>query len=70
MARILFEDGSINLLFKNREVADFKELWNAGISLENIARKLRRKPVEIALLIIDLELQDKLEPRSSGIRGL
>lgn len=70
MARILFDDGNVNLLFKEQEIADFMELWEGGISLLNIARKLRRKPVEIALLIIDLELSKEITPRDSGIYGL
>lgn len=68
---VLFTDDSIdvNFLFKMKEMERFMELWNDGESLQDIAKEIKRKPFEIALLIIDLDLRGLIMPRKKGIFG-
>lgn len=67
---ILFFNSDINLDFKEQEVEQFKAMWEEGISLENMAKRLKRPQVEIGLLIIDLSYQEEIEPRNVGVFGL
>lgn len=68
----LFEDENLplNLLFEEGELRDFRELWEAGISLPNMAKKMKRKPSEIALLIFDHAERGLIKGRDEGIHGL
>lgn len=64
----LFECGSLdlNLVFKQTELKAFVEYWNDGESLRGIAKKMRRKNSEIALLIFDHAERDLIFPREEG----
>lgn len=64
------EDIKLNLLFSEEELRDFKELWKAGISVENMAKKLRRKPSEIVLLVFDHAERGLIKNRQQGVYGL
>lgn len=68
---VLFTDDSIdvNFLFKMKEMERFMALWNEGESLHDIAEEIKRKPFEIALLIMDLDLRGLITPRKKGIFG-
>lgn len=72
MSYTLFEHDKIDLDFRftNQELKDFKALWNADISAENIAVKMNRRPLEIALLIIDRGELGLIKERASGLKGL
>ncbi|HFK1514991.1 TPA: hypothetical protein ACGXMA_000791 [Bacillus cereus] len=39
--------------WNNKQVNDFREMWKAGISVENIAKVFKRKPQEVILLVYD-----------------
>ncbi|HDX9652517.1 TPA: hypothetical protein ROY23_002983 [Bacillus wiedmannii] len=56
--------------WSNQQVKDFREMWKAGISVENIAKILKRKPQEVILLVYDQAEGKKVSPRSRGLEGL
>lgn len=68
MNYFLFEDDALdlNLVFKEKELIDFVDYWNEGMSLREIAEKMRRKNSEIALLIFDHAERDLIFPRKEG----
>lgn len=68
MNYFLFEDDALdlNLVFKEKELSDFVDYWNEGLSLREIAGKMRRKNSEIALLIFDHAERDLIFPRKEG----
>jgi len=68
----VFEDKKFDLKFEftNEELNDFVELWNGGISVENIAAKMKRKPIEIVLLIMDRAELGLIKGRPNGLKGL
>lgn len=72
MDYILFEHKNmdLNFRFSKAELKDFKALWKADISVENIAKKLKRKPLEIVLLVIDQGEIGLINQRASGLAGL
>lgn len=55
-----FLDSTINKLL---------ELWNKGYDHEYICNKLRIKPIDMALIVMDLEYADKLPKRKNGFLG-
>jgi len=68
---VLFTDETIdlNFLFRMKEIERFMELWNEGKDLRDIASEIKRKPCELALLIMDLDLRGLITPRKKGIFG-
>lgn len=68
----LFEAEKFNLKFDftDQELENFVELWKGDISAENIARKMKRKPLEIGLLIIDRAEMGFIKQRPAGLSGL
>lgn len=72
MSYTLFDHDKIKIDFEfsEQELKDFKELWSSGISAENIAKKMKRRPLEIALLIIDRAEVGLIKVRASGLAGL
>lgn len=72
MGYFLFEDDALelDLVFEDNELTDFKEMWMAGISVENMAKKLRRKPSEVVLLVFDHAERGLIKNRQQGVYGL
>lgn len=64
------EHFALNLIFTDEELEVFKQLWMAGISLKNIAKKMKRQPIEITLLLIDRAELGLVKVRETGIQGL
>lgn len=64
----LFECDSLklNLVFNQPELKAFVEYWEEGLSLTEIAKKMRRTNSEIALLIFDHAERNIILPRKEG----
>ncbi len=67
---IVFFHSEFNLSWNESDVERFRDMWNNGISVQEIAKKFGRHPVDVVLLVIDLAEQEKIEHRPSGIYGL
>lgn len=52
-----------------KETDKFMELYRADAPIWEMARKLKREQVEVALLIMDFELRGRIEPRVGGVYG-
>ncbi|MER2169015.1 MAG: helix-turn-helix domain-containing protein [Psychrobacillus psychrodurans] len=67
----LFEDEklNVNLVFEEVDIAMFINYWNEGLSIKKIAECLRRKPLEIALLVMDRAELGEIKQRPRGIFG-
>ncbi|WP_233208623.1 hypothetical protein [Planomicrobium sp. MB-3u-38] len=72
MSYYLFEDDTLklNLIFEENELQDFKEMWEAGISVENMAKKMKRRPSEVVLLVMDHAERSLIKKREQGVFGL
>lgn len=66
----LFDSGEIALSFTPQVLVDFREMWKAGISAENMAKKLKVKPIEIVLMVIDQSYKQHITERETGLDGL
>ncbi|MGE6756295.1 hypothetical protein ACQKFO_23170, partial [Rossellomorea sp. NPDC071047] len=59
----------IELLWKSRDVKTVRDLWEMDVPLVDISKKVKRKPLETALLVIDLVSRKHLETRETGLEG-
>ncbi|SET00980.1 hypothetical protein SAMN05421676_102334 [Salinibacillus kushneri] len=58
-----------SLDWKPAELNEFEELWNSGEPLHDIAKKLNRPQIEIALIILDRADKGHINPREGGVFG-
>ncbi|AXY07419.1 helix-turn-helix domain containing protein [Bacillus thuringiensis LM1212] len=56
-----------NFIWDERDVIRFREMWNQGMSLPEMAEGLRRHQAEVALLVIDQADQYLIENRPIGL---
>ncbi len=59
----------MDFVWSEREVLRFDKLWNDGMGLMEIAKKLRRDPDEIVVLVLDRARQGFIKRRPSGIEA-
>lgn len=52
-----------------QEIALVQKMWNTGCHIADIAEKIERDQDEVALLIIHLARQGKIQLRKSGVFG-
>ncbi|PEE36083.1 sugar ABC transporter substrate-binding protein [Bacillus pseudomycoides] len=57
----------VNFIWDERQIILFREMWNSGASLVEMAKRLKRKQVEVAVLILDQADNYKIGVRSEGI---
>ncbi|AYC29653.1 hypothetical protein [Paenisporosarcina cavernae] len=60
----------LDLGFSQKEIEEFIEMWQSEISLLNISKKMKRKKIELAILVIDLAERKKIKQRKQGLDGL
>ena len=51
----------INFHWNKEDIEKFRVLWNNGIGFDDISRYLKRDPIELAVLLLDLAKQKKLK---------
>lgn len=56
-----------NFIWDERDVIRFREMWNQGMSLPDMAESLRRHQAEVALLVIDQADKYLIENRPIGL---
>ncbi|PED84329.1 helix-turn-helix domain containing protein [Bacillus pseudomycoides] len=56
-----------NFIWDERDVIRFREMWNSGMSLPDMAKALRRHQAEVALLVIDQADKYQIEQRPTGL---
>lgn len=72
MAYVLFEDYNLDLdfVFTDEQLQRFKEMWSEGLSVQDIAMKMHRKPSEVVLLVFDHAERGLIQNRENGVYGL
>lgn len=56
-----------NFIWDERDVIRFREMWNQGMSLPEMAEVLRRHQAEVALLVIDQADKYLIKNRPTGL---
>lgn len=57
----------LDFIWDADEIPDIERMWRQGYSLWDIAHACDRDPVEVLLLIIDLERKGRISPRRNGL---
>lgn len=70
MKYFALDEIDLDLGFTEKEIEEFIEMWQSEISLLNISKKMKRKKIELAILVIDLAERRKIKQRKQGLNGL
>lgn len=59
----------LNFAWLAEEIESVKRLWTGGYHLSDIAASVRRRDIEVFLLLHELLEQGRMEPRQGNILG-
>lgn len=57
---IMLENADINWMWEEKDIEEFEELFKQGWTLQQLSEHFNRPHVEIALMMIDRELENRL----------
>ena len=60
----------LNFVWQPEKVRQFRELWREGWDIRDIAKRLKRKPEEVAILVMDQARTGNIKKRPTGIFGI
>ncbi|MCO7177040.1 hypothetical protein ACFP7A_01335 [Sporolactobacillus kofuensis] len=63
------DDGIINFQWSKSEVNEFIKMWNDGASIMRLSGHFHRPQKDLGILIMDLSLKRRIEPREKGLWG-
>jgi hypothetical protein len=66
---VLFDEIPVKWIWSERELIRFREMWNEGIGIAEMAKGLNCNKRSVALLIKDQADQGLVKQRPSGIFG-
>lgn len=55
--------------FTKMQIEIFISLWNAGVAINKIAQRFLISNANAALIVMDLEMAGRIEPRAGGLLG-
>lgn len=64
---LMFEDLPVKWLWKRSELIRFREMWNEGESIHDIAKEFGTNKRTIGLLIVDQAERRKIKQRRKGL---
>ena len=64
-----FEDITVKWVWRESELIRFRQMWNEGVGIAEMAKELRCNQRSVALLIMDQADQGLVKQRPSGIFG-
>ncbi|NDI33623.1 hypothetical protein [Chengkuizengella sediminis] len=68
-SEILKDTPHANQLKKLYIAVEFDNMWKQGFCITDIARAFKRKPDDVAILVIDRSKKQKIQPRFGGMYG-
>lgn len=60
----------LNFVWQPEKVRVFREMWRDGADIRVIAKCLKRKPEEVAILVMDQAKRGNIQKRPTGIFGI
>ncbi|MGE6370625.1 hypothetical protein ACQKDB_15975 [Planococcus kocurii] len=64
------DDHDLNLIFLEEELEVFRNQWNQNVSLRDIAKVMKRKTSEVALLVFDHAERGLIKKRDEDVHRL
>lgn len=61
---------NLNFAWTAKQVKNFRIWWQDGVSVEVIAKRFRRDPDEVAVLVMDQARVGAIEKRPCGAKGV
>lgn len=55
--------------FTRKQIEIFISLWNTGVPINRIAKRFLISHANVALIVVDLEMAGRIEPRVGGLLG-
>lgn len=68
-AYMMFGDIDVNWFWDHEKVQDFIRCWEEGYPLKILIKRFKRPPLEVGLLLMDLEYKEMIKPRDRGVWG-
>lgn len=66
---LILDDIEIKWTWKESELLHFREMWNDGVPINDLARELKTNRRSVALLVMDQEMKGEIEQRRFGLYG-
>lgn len=66
---LLFEDDNIKWAWKDSELDRFRELWDEGLNVQELAHEFGATKRSILLLVMDQDYKGEIKPRKFGLYG-
>lgn len=67
---VLIACEELNYVWQPEKVREFREMWKGGEDIREIAKYLKRKPEEVAILVMDQAKRGNIQKRPTGIFGI
>lgn len=67
--RIALDEANINWSWYEYEVDILKAMWECGYDIRHMATYFKRKPLDIFLMLADLDYHCEISERKNGIFG-
>ncbi|MGG3800631.1 hypothetical protein [Metabacillus fastidiosus] len=58
-----------SFFWRTEDIMTFQILWKSNWSVTNIAKSLKRKLIEVAILVVDQASKGKIQPREESLFG-
>ena len=66
---LILDDIEIKWTWKESELFRFREMWDDGVPINDLARELGTNRRSVALLVMDQEMKGEIEQRRFGLYG-
>lgn len=66
---LLFENQVVKWSWKESELIRFRQMWNDGEHIQDIAKAFKTNKRSITLVVMDQAEQGEIEPRTGGLFG-
>lgn len=66
---LLFGDMAVKWTWKESELARFRQMWNDGDHIQDIAKELKTNKRSIALVVMEQAELGEIMPRAGGLFG-
>jgi hypothetical protein len=61
---------TVSFAWDKSNVERFLVMWDEGISVEGIAKKFNRNPIDVMILLLEMGEEERLERRPTGLFGV
>lgn len=60
---------TLDFKWDEREIPAIENMWKSGMGVDFIADTYKTQPEEVAVLLMDLAMKNRIKPRRTGVWG-